>query len=271
MIFFSDLDNTLIFGKRWTLNSNKNSIVGVEIKNESEIAYMTNKGYELLKELSQNIYFIPTTARTIEQYKRIHIFKKSIKVRYAIMTNGGNILIDGDIDKTWQQKMNKKIKNSINQDEGKKNVIKIIGIEKIKNLKTADNIYFYAVLKQALSEDVINELKEYFNPREISVKNVGNKVYFIPFGIDKYKACAYLTDLIGENHYFSAGDSIMDENMLLNSELGFIPASGGLLDQEKICNLRNIQISQERGPQTSEYILEYLLKKSKSNKHSKMF
>ncbi|MBP2026364.1 hypothetical protein J2Z35_000153 [Acetoanaerobium pronyense] len=270
MIFFSDLDNTLIFGKRWTLNSDIDSIVGVERKDELEIAYMTNKGYELLKELSQNLNFIPTTARTIEQYKRIHIFKKSIKVKYAIMTNGGNILIDGDIDKDWQKRMNIKIKNSLGQEEGKEIATKIIGIESIKNLKTADNIYFYAVLKKALSEEIINELKEYFNPKGVSVKNVGKKVYFIPFGVDKHKACVYLKDLIGENDYFSAGDSIMDENMLLNSELGFIPASGGLSIQEEICNLKNIKISHESGPKTSEYILEYLLEKAKSKKFNKI-
>lgn len=270
MIFFSDLDNTLIFGKRWV--SNENNIVGVEIKNKSEVAYMTSKGYALLKELSQNIHFIPTTARTIEQYNRIHIFKSSIKINYAVTTNGGNILINNKIDKTWQSKIDKKLKDSIKHDEGKAAAIKIIGMEKIKSIKSADGIYFYAVLNKDLDRDKLYELNEYFSPQGISIKSVRKKLYFIPYGIDKYEACAYLIDIIGETNYYSAGDSIMDENMLSNSIMGFIPASGGLIEEErKICSQNNIKISHKTGLESSEYILESLIEKNNSQSLDNMF
>lgn len=270
MIFFSDLDNTLIFGKRCV--SNENNIVGVEIKNKSEIAYMTNKGYALLKELSQNIHFIPTTARTIKQYNRIHIFKNPIKINYAITTNGGNILINNKIDKRWQSKIGKKLKDSINHDQGKAAAIKIIGMEKIKSIKSADDIYFYAVLNKEIDSDKLYELNEYFSLRGISIKSVRKKLYFIPYGIDKYEACAYLIDLIGETNYYCAGDSIMDESMLSNSIMGFIPASGGLIeDKRKICSQNNIKISHNKGIESSEYILESLIEKFNSLKLENMF
>ena len=80
MMFASDLDGTLIYSKRRfgeeTLNV---SVRNVEVYNGREISFMTEKAIALLRELSDEMMFVPVTTRTVEQYNRSRYFmKKSV-------------------------------------------------------------------------------------------------------------------------------------------------------------------------------------------------
>ena len=87
-IFMSDLDNTLIYSYKHEIGEEKTC---VEIYQDREVSYMTNRSCELLKAVTEEILFVPTTTRTIEQYERIHLDVGIPK--YALVCNGGVLLV----------------------------------------------------------------------------------------------------------------------------------------------------------------------------------
>ena len=99
MIFASDLDRTLIYSNRLlTKNHLPVPIRNVEVYNGREISYMTEKAIALLRELADEMMFIPVTTRTVEQYHRIALFREEIRPTYAITCNGGVVLNNGNVD-----------------------------------------------------------------------------------------------------------------------------------------------------------------------------
>src|SRR4051794_41187319 len=113
MIFASDLDRTLIYSSKFfDPKQTELSVRNVEVYNGREISYMTEKAIQLLKELSEQMMFIPVTTRTVEQYSRISLFQEEIRPAYAITCNGGVVLKDGQVDRYWEEFVQSKINDS---------------------------------------------------------------------------------------------------------------------------------------------------------------
>ena len=127
MVVFSDLDRSIIYSKRF-LGKDKSELE-IEIYKNENISYISKKTVKLIKQLQKNIEFIPTTTRNIEQFKRIEFSKYDIDFKYAITSNGGNILVNGKIDSEYKDYINQKLKNSIHIDE----IMKLL--EEYKNIK----------------------------------------------------------------------------------------------------------------------------------------
>lgn len=107
IIFNSDLDNTLIYSYKRDIGMNKKC---VEVYQEREISFMTNQSFRLLQMLNEKVMIVPTTTRTMEQYKRISL---GIGIpKYALVCNGGILLENGVISKKWYQESLKIILNS---------------------------------------------------------------------------------------------------------------------------------------------------------------
>ena len=100
MVVFSDLDRSIIYSKRF-LGKDKSELE-IEIYKNENISYISKKTVKLIKQLQKNIEFIPTTTRNIEQFKRIEFSKYDIDFKYAITSNGGNILVNGQIDSEYK-------------------------------------------------------------------------------------------------------------------------------------------------------------------------
>lgn len=110
IVFNVDLDNTLIYSYKYDIGKNKRQ---VELYKENYISYITDKIYNLLLTLRNNALIVPTTTRTIEQYSRIELGIGNFK--YALVCNGGVLLIDGKEDLEWYEESKKIIKESSNE------------------------------------------------------------------------------------------------------------------------------------------------------------
>lgn len=67
-IFYSDLDNTLIYSYKHDIGSAKRC---AEIYQGREISFMTETTGQLLTQIKDLALIVPVTTRTIEQYARI--------------------------------------------------------------------------------------------------------------------------------------------------------------------------------------------------------
>lgn len=242
MMFASDLDRTIIYSNKF-IDSKinvSNNLRLVETYEGQEITYMLEKSIEILKKISKKALFVPVTTRTIEQYKRIMIFENEVIPKYSVVTNGGNILIDGKLDKEW----NKAIKNKIGQ-ECLALEDAILEFEKIKNKKwmhkfrVADEMFFYCVIdKESLPLDVLNEFSMQLQKSNWRIILHGRKLYFLPKCLNKGNAVKYLAEKEEKEHVIAAGDSILDLDMLSIANHFISPQHGEIynLKEEKYEN-----------------------------------
>lgn len=240
MIYFcSDLDNTLIYSYRHDIGNEK---VLVETKEGKELSYMTKVSYELLKQVSQEKELVPLTTRSLEQYSRID-FGSQVKIRYALVANGGILLENNKINEEWF-KETKKIVGYADEELEK-------GIE---ILKKDENICFEIRKVDGLSvftksdnvEETIKRLKDVLNLDIVYVDYNGSKVYIFPEKLDKGSSLKRFRNYMGgKDSFVAAGDSDFDIPMLLAADYGFCPESLVLPQKESIVKLANHGFSDE--------------------------
>ena len=63
VVFCTDLDNTIIYSYKHDIGDRKRN---VELYQGREISFITDKTYDLLREIKNNIIIIPTSTRTKE-------------------------------------------------------------------------------------------------------------------------------------------------------------------------------------------------------------
>ncbi|QIZ09629.1 hypothetical protein HFZ78_25550 [Priestia megaterium] len=259
MIFASDLDRTLVYSKRAIKELgelDKTVIKPVEKKDNNWVAYMTERSFFALKELSLTSLFVPVTTRTTEQFNRFYIFNEDIQLKYAITSNGANIINKGEIMKDWStyifQRMNAE---SVPQNELLA-ILKREGFHFDGQIKQAENLFFYFILNSlppASDQKAINDLAVSYGWR-ISIQ--GRKLYFIPLAISKGDALEFISKREGMEVIAGAGDSVLDWDFLKNCQYRFVPAHGELA---RVSGTSNFTLTKNYGVSAGEEITQQFL------------
>jgi hydroxymethylpyrimidine pyrophosphatase-like HAD family hydrolase len=256
MIFASDLDRTLVYSKRAIEDLGEfdpSLLKPIEKKDGNWVAFMTESSFSTLKELSLTSLFVPVTTRTTEQFNRFIIFKEDIPLRYAITSNGANILFKGKPMKDWSAHiMNRMQAESVTQEE----LLAILqreGFQFDGQIKQAENLFFYFILNSLPPADgrkAINDLAVSYGWRT-SIQ--GRKLYFIPCAISKGTALEYISEREGMEVIAGAGDSILDWDFLKNCQYRFVPAHGELA---RVSGTSNYTLTKHHGVAAGEEILQ---------------
>lgn len=219
LVIATDLDNTLIYSQK---KMAKQSCC-VEWKEGRELSYMTEESYKRLQKINEKeeIHIIPVTTRSLEQYQRIEFLEKTPKL--ALVANGGILLVNGKIDETWRQETLDIIAESKKELEKAWNYL-----EKDKNrsfeLRNIDDMFLFT--KSERPADTIAGLEKIMNPSLVSVIENYNKIYVMPYVLDKGLAVKRLknylkTGFFHKNEPFTiiaAGDSSFDIPMLKEAD-----------------------------------------------------
>ncbi len=245
IVFNSDLDNTLIYSYKRDIGYNKKC---VEIYENREISFMSEKSIEMLKYISKKINFVPLTTRTEEQYKRI--FFNDVNIEYALVCNGGILLKNGKRDEKWYENSIEIIKPF---NEEMKKAAKLLENDIYRNfeLRNIDNLFLFTKSSEPLK--TIEYVKSNINNENIDVFNNGIKVYAIPKKLDKGTALKRFKDYINSEFVISAGDSIFDVPMVNCADIGFMPK-----DMNEFTDNRNIKFC-DKDILFSEYVLENII------------
>ena len=240
MIYFcSDLDNTLIYSYRHDIGDNK---VLVETKEGKELSYMSKAAYKLLREVAQGKELVPLTTRSLEQYFRIS-FGNQIKIKYALVSNGGILLEHNKVNEDWLRETKEII--SFAEDEMEKG---------IQILKKDENVCFeirkvdeMSVFTKSSNVDATMErLKEELDTHKIYISSNGVKVYIFPKALDKGSSLKRFRKYVGEdNSFIAAGDSCFDEPMLLAADTAFCPESLKIADIQSVIKLAEHRFTEE--------------------------
>lgn len=215
IILNTDLDNTIIYSYKHDIGNDK---INVEIYKEKQISFITRKTYSLLKKLNKDILIVPTSTRTIEQYNRINL--NIGKIKYALVCNGGILLVNGVKDEKWYEESLK------NVSESKQELEKAINLLTKENRRTMELRFIeqlFIFTKCVESENVVEDLKKVINKNLVDVFNNGEKVYVVPKRLSKGVAVKRFKKYIKGDYVISAGDSEFDISMLCESDIGLAP------------------------------------------------
>ena len=261
MIFASDLDRTLIFSKRAIEEFGVPeglALTPVEQKEGSWVAFMTENSYNQLKELSNQGLFVPVTTRTTEQFSRFVIFAKDIKIKYAITSNGANILYQGIPMKEWSKQLRDRLKlESVTQAELlsrlERESVYLDGVR-----KQAEEWFFYFLLNCLPSDTERKSIEDLAAKSGWRISLQGRKLYFIPQAISKGNALDFICQLEGVKTVAGAGDSILDWDFLKNCQHRFVPNHGELAKHlVNVSGGRTSILTMNSGVRAGEEIIQY--------------
>ena len=215
IIFHADLDNTLMYSYKRDIGADKRCC---EIYRDREISFITEKSYELLKQVNEKVLLVPTTTRTMEQYNRIDFGIP--KPRYALTCNGGVLLVDGEVDATWYQDSLELIKESAEQLQ---KAIPLLENEP----KRCFDIHFikdlFLFTKCDEPEQVVAMLKEKLDTTLVDVFNNQIKVYVVPKKLSKGMALERFRSYLPSDMVIAAGDSLFDVSMIQAADVSYAP------------------------------------------------
>jgi HAD superfamily hydrolase (TIGR01484 family) len=204
-----DLDNTLIHSRK------ADGDICVERIGERENCFVSARVYKKLQEINGCGGIVPVTARSIEQYKRIHLFEKA--VHYAITSAGGTLLIDNEVDPVRQAETQAIVYEQLPA----MNTLFSLLLEdkRISLVKRVDNTFIFVKCKDSAS--LRNEIAAHVTSLEVVAS--GEKIYILPRGINKGVAIQELKDLLRPVILICAGDSVMDIPMLNIADIAIVP------------------------------------------------
>ncbi len=212
---YCDLDNTLIYSHRKTLNVNKRV---VERLNGRDQSYMTERTYSFLKSLS-NTKIIPVTTTPMEQFLRLKEAFAALNCCDAVIYNGAVLLKNWEIDTTW-------LMQSRELAEESKDDMQIAQSFFDQDCNSYKKCSFEHLFCYASVEDppkVAQSLKERVNESLIDVFYDSRKVYCSPKEINKGAAVMRLTKSIGQELTIGIGDSSNDLSMLNHVNIPIAP------------------------------------------------
>ncbi len=215
ILFFCDLDNTLIYSYKHEIGSNKRC---VEIYQGREISFMTEQTYRLLCGIKESVSIVPTTTRTVEQYQRIDLGIGAL--RYVLACNGGVLLQNGTEDGAWYRQ-------SLALAEPARASLTLgrALMEQDKNrcfeVRSIRDLFLFTKSRDPLES--MAYYKECLDMEQVDVYANGIKLYILPKALNKGAALLRLKKQLGADAAAAAGDSVFDVSMLNQADIAAAP------------------------------------------------
>ncbi len=213
---FCDLDNTILYSHRRTLNVPKRV---AEVLKGAEQSYITERSFNFLSSC-RSLSVIPVTTRTLKQYERVKTVIDCFNCKYALTLNGAVLLINGEIDESWHEQSKYLVADA--SEEMKKTVMLFEGNE-LASLQYHDAFLSYA--SSPNPETVAKQIRESVDNSLVHLFFDNRKVYCTPTILTKGNAIERLSNRFKSELTFAVGDSENDISMFEKVDIPIIPSS----------------------------------------------
>lgn len=261
MIFASDLDQTLIYSQPLERAEELGDrIITAELIDGKVRSYMSSSSYQLLQKLMTELTFIPVTTRTMQQYNRIHLISQMLKPKYAVTSNGGNILIDGHPDLKWQASVVARVSESSEHVQDVRILLdRVLNPEWVISSSYCDELFFSHIIDRAkMPLEEVTQMSEELQRMGWSTSVQGRKVYVVPQVVNKRDAVQHLKQLTEERQVTASGDSLLDQILIDFADFSIVPRHGELFRQEQFQSTGNYSCTEESGIFATDEILKYV-------------
>ncbi|MEV0249649.1 HAD family hydrolase [Nocardia sp. NPDC050712] len=241
--------------------------VCVEHLEGAPLSFMTTAAALRMQTLTEPAAVVPTTTRTIKQFNRIQL--PGAPWRYAITSNGGNILVDGVPDMSWRIDLDAKVRaGGATLSEVSAELRSRIDDSWVTKFRIADHLFAYLVVKpKAVPDGFLAEWDAWCRTRGWSASQQGRKIYTMPLAVCKSIAVAEVRrrltesgELVTGARTLAAGDGALDAEMLRAADSAIRPRHGEL--EQLNWTSPNLTITQASGIMAGEEIIDWLLRAS---------
>jgi hypothetical protein len=261
----TDLDRTMIYSRNAFSMTTDVPTVCVEHLEGAPLSFMTTVAALRMQTLTEPAAVIPTTTRTVKQFERIQL--PGAPWRYAITSNGGNILVDGVPDMRWRIDIDDQVRaDGASLSEINAELRSRIDDSWVSKFRVADHLFNYLVVKpKEVPEGFLGEWDAWCGPRGWSASQQGRKIYTMPNAVCKSRAVAEVrrrlidsSELSDEAMTLAAGDGALDAEMLRTADSAIRPRHGEL--EQLNWTHPNLTITRASGILAGEEIINWFIK-----------
>lgn len=252
MLFVSDLDRTLIYSRRafWLgpgMDPPPHSLA--EVYNGEEISFIADEALGKLRLMAEKMAFAPVTTRTVEQYQRVSLFQKVVVPRFAVVSNGGNILIDGRIDEVWAAQIRRKKERHCLADEALlAEFAKIKHSSWLLTQRQADQLFYYCIVERScLPYAELADFRTWAAAGNWTLSLQGRKLYLVPSVVNKADAVLHIKERLHASFLAAAGDSLLDLCVLDRADYAIAPCHGEIWDRRNELQTKSLHFTQKAG------------------------
>ncbi|MEE2030560.1 HAD family hydrolase [Rhodococcus chondri] len=238
------------------------TLVCVEYYEGAPLSYVTDAAAGRLRELAADLTIVPTTTRTPDQFRRIDL--PGGPWPYAIASNGGAILVDGEPDTRWRSAVDAAVRaGGASLDDITAELHRRVSEDWVHKFRIADDLFCYLVVDVAAQPaGFLDEWHAWCRERGWGASQQGRKIYTMPDCVCKSRAVAEvhrrLSDeglLAPDAPVFAAGDGALDAEMLKAADAAIRPRHGELelLDWQH----PTVTVTAEAGVAAGEEILAW--------------
>ncbi|TCN45126.1 hypothetical protein EV641_12429 [Rhodococcus sp. SMB37] len=260
----TDLDRTMIYS-RGAMGEDRfaeGGLLCVEYYEGVPLSYVSEAAAIRLRGLASALPVVPTTTRTPAQFNRIDL--PGGPWPYAITSNGGAILVDGEADASWRHSIDDAVRaSSASLDDVTTELRRRISDEWVSKFRIAEDLFCYLVVDAASQpRGFMSDWSAWCTAHGWNASQQGRKIYTMPDPVCKSRAVAEvhrrLTDaglLAPGSPVFAAGDGALDAEMLASADAAIRPRHGELesLDWQH----PTLTITEQQGIAAGEEILDW--------------
>lgn len=244
-LFASDLDGTLLHHA--TTIRDSWTVVAESPAARLPASVMTNRALQLLVRLSNDCLVVPVTARSLQGYRNVTL---PYQPHFAVVANGATILVDGHEDLEWTAHV-EDLRSGVG-DPGP--VLQVLqNVEGLAGIRVNDVGMVLA--------DIIDPAAIRGSSAELPASMWGSwypsvqhsKLHVVPPHLSKQDAVEEVVRRTEPDLLLAAGDSRMDQEMLLRADQAWRPAEGEL--EERLWMAPNMVRAPLGGPPAGEWIL----------------
>ncbi|MBP2188347.1 HAD family hydrolase [Nocardia goodfellowii] len=241
--------------------------VCVEHLEGAPLSFMTTAAALRMQALTESAAVIPTTTRTIKQFQRIQL--PGAPWRYAITSNGGNILVDGVPDTRWRTGIDAKVRaGGATLSEINAELRARVDDSWVSKFRVADDLFTYLVVQpREVPDGFLAEWDAWCQARGWSASQQGRKIYTMPRAVCKSIAVAEVRrrltesgELTEDATTLAAGDGALDAEMLRAADAAIRPRHGEL--EQLDWTSPNLTITRASGILAGEEIIDWLIQES---------
>jgi hypothetical protein len=249
---FADIDHTLAF--EGVVDDNHI----MAIPNADSLMVMTRTGHKLIIELIEDHWFIPTTARSFEEYNQ-SVFAGMCKV--SITDNGGQVNINGkpcDIYKALLQDKIDSLPTGFELENVGEIVAKLFTGFSFTHSFDYGMYWAFRFDPQSFCRESIENLIKGFLPEDYTYGFYKTTFYVNPVAITKVEAVKFVRDYLGIRYVFAMGDSDTDTKMLKYAHCGLVSPYGDIVRHNLLDQDHNLIVAPEKGTKTVDWMLNHV-------------
>lgn len=257
----SDLDRTLIYSRAAAALGGEPvpELVAVERHEGKDSSWMTAAAARMLAQLQRGAVVVPVTTRTPAQLARVDLPGRADAPgpHYAVAANGGVLLVDGSVDRSWRTTVAAALTESAPLAQVWEHAGHVCKPEWTIKLRNADGLFCYAVLhRRRVPAGFLAEAGDWARERGWRMSLQGRKLYWVPVGLTKSAAVAEIARRAGTERTLAAGDSLLDADLLEAADAGIAARHGELA--ESGWNAPHVEVTRTAGARAGEEIVTWL-------------